>query len=165
MYAIVMILISFINLLRSTHREFNMNYQVKITILKSELDKELVDRYAIANFEACPFHKAGQVFISDGDNKPDGLCEYAWKPIQEMVKLLSEGKLLQPKGTWMKDDDKGVFSCVDGLRPVIMLIERIQLMFEYRKMESRDDEIIAKIIRNNLEKLHLNIPRTAYFDK
>lgn len=38
-------------------------------------------------------------------------------------------------------------------------------MFEYRKMESRDDEIIAKIIRNNLEKLHLNIPRTAYFDK
>ena len=102
-----------------------MKYNVKITILKSELDKELVEKYAIPDFETCPFHKAGQVYISDGDNKPDGLCEYAWQPIQEMVKLLADGKLLQPSGTWMRDDDKGVFSCVDGLRPVIMLIERI----------------------------------------
>lgn len=102
-----------------------MEYSVKITILKSEIDKELAQRYAIPNFEVCPFHKAGQVYISDGDNKPDGLCEYAWEPIKEPVKMLSEGKMLQPKGTWMKDDDKGVFSCVDGLRPVIMLIERI----------------------------------------
>ena len=102
-----------------------MKYKVKITILKSGMDKELVERYAIPDFEACPFHKAGQVYISDGDNKPDGLCEYAWKPIQEMVKRLSDGELLQPSGTWMRDDDKGVFSCVDGLRPVIMLIERM----------------------------------------
>ena len=35
--------------------------------------------------------------------------------------------MLQSKGTWMKDDGKGVFSCVDGLRPVIMLIERIDI--------------------------------------
>lgn len=34
-------------------------------------------------------------------------------------------ELLQPKGTWMRDDDKGVFACVDGLRPVIMLIEAV----------------------------------------
>ena len=61
----------------------------------------------------------------DGEHKPEGLCEYAWKPIKEMVKMLSEGELLQPRGTWMVDDDKGVFSCVDGLRPVIMLIEAI----------------------------------------
>lgn len=39
--------------------------------------------------------------------------------------MLSEGEFLQPRGTWMVDDDKGVFSCVDGLRPVIMLIEAI----------------------------------------
>ena len=103
----------------------DMKYNVKITILKSELDKELVEKYAIPDFETCPFHKAGQVYISDGDNKPDGLCEYAWRPIQEMMKLLADGELLQPSGTWMQDDDKGVFSCVDGLRPVIMLIERI----------------------------------------
>ena len=103
-----------------------MKSSVKITILKSEIDENLVKQYAIPNFEACPFHKPGQVFFSDGENKPDGLCDYAWEPIKEQVKILSEGKLLQPKGTWMKDDDKGVFSCVDGLRPVIMLIERMK---------------------------------------
>jgi len=103
-----------------------MKKNVKITILKSEVDDELAKQYAIADFEACPFHKAGQVFISDGEHKPDGLCEYAWEPIRVPVKMLSEGQLLQPKGTWMLDDDKGVFACVDGLRPVIMLIESIK---------------------------------------
>lgn len=34
--------------------------------------------------------------------------------------------MLQPKGTWMVDDDKGIFTCVDGLRLVIMLIESIK---------------------------------------
>ena len=100
-----------------------MKYNVKITILKSEVYKDIAEKYAIPNFEACPFHKAGQVFISDGENKPEELCEYAWQPMKEMVKMLSEGKLLQPKGTWMIDDDKGIFACVDGIRPVIMLIE------------------------------------------
>ncbi len=103
-----------------------MSTKVKITILKSEIDTDLAKQYAIPDFEACPFHKAGQVFVSDGEHKPDGLCEYAWQPIKEQVKTLSEGKLLQPKGTWMKDDDKGIFSCVDGLRSVIMLIESVQ---------------------------------------
>lgn len=37
-------------------------------------------------------------------------------------------------------------------------------MLKYRKIEAADDGIIAKIIRANLEKLHLNIPGTAYFD-
>lgn len=99
--------------------------KVKITILKSEVDQNLAKQYAILGFESCPFHKTGQVFVSDGENKPDGLCEYAWQPMKDMVKMLSQGELLQPKGTWMKDDDKGIFSCVDGLRPVIMLIEAI----------------------------------------
>ncbi len=103
-----------------------MRRKVKITILKSELDKELADKYAIKGFEACPFHKAGQTFLSDGDNKPDGLCEYAWQPMKDMVKMLSDGELLQPRGTWMEDDDKGIFACVDGMRPVIMLIEAVE---------------------------------------
>ncbi len=102
-----------------------MKRDVRITILKSEVDKKLAEEYAILDFGPCPFHKAGQVFISDGEHKPNGLCEYAWKPIESMVASLSHGELLQPKGTWMRDDDKGVFACVDGLRPVIMLVESI----------------------------------------
>ena len=37
-------------------------------------------------------------------------------------------------------------------------------MLNYRKIEASDDKKIAGIIRSNLEKLHLNIPGTAYFD-
>lgn len=37
-------------------------------------------------------------------------------------------------------------------------------MLKYRKIEAKDDPQIAKIIRNNLEKVHLDIPGTAYFD-
>lgn len=34
----------------------------------------------------------------------------------------------------------------------------------HRKIEPSDDRIIAGIIRSNLEKFHLDIPGTAYFD-
>ena len=37
-------------------------------------------------------------------------------------------------------------------------------MLRYRKIEARDDAAIAKIIRANLEKFHLDIPGTVYFD-
>ena len=37
-------------------------------------------------------------------------------------------------------------------------------MLKYRRINSADDEAIASIIRANLEKLHLNIPGTAYYD-
>jgi putative acetyltransferase len=37
-------------------------------------------------------------------------------------------------------------------------------MLNYRKIEPADDKQIAKIIRYNLEKVHLNLPGTAYFD-
>lgn len=37
-------------------------------------------------------------------------------------------------------------------------------MLKYRKIQEADDAAIAGIIRANLEKLHLNIPGTAYFD-
>lgn len=37
-------------------------------------------------------------------------------------------------------------------------------MLRYRKIEAADNEKLAKIIRNNLEKFHLNIPGTVYFD-
>ena len=37
-------------------------------------------------------------------------------------------------------------------------------MLKYRRIEAKDDQAIARIIRANLEALHLNIPGTAYFD-
>ena len=37
-------------------------------------------------------------------------------------------------------------------------------MLNYRKIEAGDDARLAEIIRANLEKYHLNIPGTVYFD-
>ena len=37
-------------------------------------------------------------------------------------------------------------------------------MLHYRKIAPADDARIAQIIRANLEKFHLNLPGTAYFD-
>ena len=37
-------------------------------------------------------------------------------------------------------------------------------MLKYRKITAADDEAIAKIVRTNLERLHLDIPGTAYYD-
>lgn len=37
-------------------------------------------------------------------------------------------------------------------------------MLQYRRIEEADNKRIAEIIRANLEKLHLNIPGTAYYD-
>ena len=98
---------------------------VKITIIKTEYYQDIAEKYAIADLPACPIHKTGQTFISDGINKPRDLCLYAWLPIKEMVGQISRGEMMLPKGTWMRDDDKGVFACVDGIRPVIMLVEAI----------------------------------------
>ncbi len=38
------------------------------------------------------------------------------------------------------------------------------VMLKYRKIEAKDDPQIVRIIRNNLEKAHLDIPGTVYFD-
>ena len=99
--------------------------KVKITIIKTEFYKDIAEKYAVADLPVCPIHKVGQTFVSDGINKPEDLCMYAWLPIKEMVGQISRGELMLPKGTWMRDDDKGVFACVDGIRPVIMLVEAI----------------------------------------
>ncbi len=37
-------------------------------------------------------------------------------------------------------------------------------MLNYRPITPEDDENVARIIRTNLEKMHLNLPGTAYFD-
>ena len=40
-----------------------MKRDVRITILKSEMDQKLAEQYAVSGFEACPFHKTGR-FLS-----------------------------------------------------------------------------------------------------
>ena len=64
--------------------------KVKITVLKTTLDKELAAEYGVKGLTACPMHKAGQVFYADYA-KPEGLCDEAWKAIYQYVFALAHG--------------------------------------------------------------------------
>ena len=100
-----------------------MRKNIKITVLRNEYYQDLAEQYAIPNLGMCPFHRKGQVLYSDGISCPDGMCGVAWQVIGPMVRQLSEGKLVQPTGTWLKDDSISVAACPDGIRPVIFLME------------------------------------------
>ena len=98
--------------------------KVKITILKTTLDKELATEYGIDGLTACPMMKAGDVFYADYA-KPQGFCDEAWKAIYQYVFALAHGagKSLFYYGDWIKKPGVAIVSCNDGLRPVIMKLE------------------------------------------
>ena len=41
----------------------------------------------------------------------------------------------------------------------------IDMGYRFRKISEEDNNVIASIIRNNLEQFHLDIPGTAYYDE
>lgn len=77
--------------------------KVKITVLKTTLDEELVKEYGAEGLKACPMLKAGQVFYADYA-KPEGFCDEAWKAIYQYVFALSHGasKTLFYYGDWIR---------------------------------------------------------------
>ncbi len=98
--------------------------KVKITILKTTLDKELAEQYGAEGLSTCPFHKVGQVFYADYA-KPDGLCDEAWKAIYQYVFALAHGAKdgLFYYGVWIKEKGVAFCSCNEGFRPVIFKLE------------------------------------------
>ena len=99
----------------------------KLTILKTTLQEDLAKEYGIPGFSTCPLMKEGQVFYSDSA-KPDGFCDEAWKAIYQYVFALANGSEGWYDDTWIDPRHKGVAicSCNDGLRPVIIKVERIE---------------------------------------
>ena len=99
--------------------------KVRITVLKTTLDAELAKEYDVEGLQACPMLKAGQVFYADYA-KPEGFCDEAWKAIYQYVFALAHGaeKGLFYYGDWIDREGVAICSCNDGLRPVIMKIER-----------------------------------------
>jgi len=66
--------------------------------------------------------KIGDVYISDGGQKPEGLCDSAWESMSAFVKELANGGGNFYDG-WMKDPKSAMISCNDGFRPVSFYIE------------------------------------------
>lgn len=98
--------------------------KVRITVLKTTLDKELAAEYGAEGLTACPMMSEGQVFYADYA-KPEGFCDEAWKAIYQYVFALSHGacKEVFYYGDWIRKPGVAICSCNDGLRPVIFKLE------------------------------------------
>ncbi|MFV0577124.1 MAG: TIGR04076 family protein [Fusobacterium ulcerans] len=98
--------------------------KVKITVLKTTLDKELALEYGTEGLGPCPMLKAGQVFYADYA-KPDKFCDEAWKAIYQYAFALAHGTgdNLFYYGDWIRKPGVAICSCNDGLRPVIFKLE------------------------------------------
>lgn len=85
--------------------------------------KDLMERYENPIEHACDL-KEGQIFLTNGWEKPQGLCESAWQSMSPFVMALSHGATDLYDG-WMKNKYSAMISCNDGFRPVSFLIEAI----------------------------------------
>ncbi|MBQ9375678.1 MAG: TIGR04076 family protein [Ruminococcus sp.] len=95
----------------------------RITVMKTARYDDLIEKYENPIEHACDM-QIGQEFISDGWEKPEGLCESAWESISAFVRALSHGAEDFYDG-WMKNKRSAMISCNDGFRPVSFLIEAI----------------------------------------
>ena len=101
--------------------------KVKITVLRKMFNEDLVKEYGAAGLRPCPMLREGQVFYADYA-KPDGFCDEAWKAIYQYVFALANGSNGWYFDDWIdtnKHPGVAIVSCNDGLRPVIIKIERL----------------------------------------
>ena len=97
--------------------------KIKITVMKKTCHQDLIDRYENPIENACTVEE-GQVFIANGWQRPEGLCESAWESMSAFVMALSHGAENFYSG-WMKNPKSAMISCNDGFRPVSFLIETL----------------------------------------
>lgn len=99
----------------------------KITVLKKNFDRQLVEEYGAEGLGPCPMLREGQVFYADYAC-PEGFCAEAWKAIYQYVFALAHGSGDNGKlfyfGDWIRKSGVAICSCNDGLRPVIFKIEQ-----------------------------------------
>lgn len=98
--------------------------KVKITVLKTTLDKELAEEYGAAGLDKCSMYTECQIFYADYA-KPDNFCDESWKAIYQYVFALAHGaeSSLFYYGDWIRKQGVAVCSCNDGLKPVIFKLE------------------------------------------
>jgi len=97
--------------------------KIKITVMKKISHADLIEKYENPLENPCDM-EVGQIFISDGWEKPEGLCQSAWESMSSFVRGLSHGAENFYNG-WMKNKKAVMLSCNDGFRPVSFLIEVI----------------------------------------
>lgn len=98
--------------------------KIKITVMKQTIYDDLIAQYENPISHACDM-EVGQVFIANGWEKPDGLCQSAWDSMSPFVMTLAHGGGNFYDG-WMKNQKSAMISCNDGFRPVSFYIEVIE---------------------------------------
>ena len=98
--------------------------KIKITVMRMACYKDLMAEYENPIKHSCGLHE-GQVFIADGWQKPEGLCDSAWESMSAFVMTLAHGGENFYDG-WMKNPKSAMISCNDGFRPVSFLIETLE---------------------------------------
>lgn len=96
---------------------------IKITVIRKVCHKDLMEKYENPMEHACDMEE-GQVFIANGWQRPEGLCESAWETMSPFVMALAHGAE-DFYGGWMKNPKSAMISCNDGFRPVSFLIETL----------------------------------------
>lgn len=97
--------------------------KVKITVLKCAFHQDLAERYATPSLHPCTYNKEGMTFLcTNGFQKPEGLCDNAWKSMMEYVFALAHGGGNFYDGE-IRNPKQFIASCNDGIRPVSYLIE------------------------------------------
>ena len=124
---------------------------VKITVLETSLKKDLAGEYAVPNLETCPVLKPGQVFYAT-NTCPKGMCDTAWRTINQYVFALACGVREFYGGGWMKEPlvedgdrlrlqelvedwhahDDGALRPVDLVFPVFVVVHLVAFPFGFR---------------------------------
>lgn len=95
--------------------------KIRITVLRKACYRDLMEKYENPILHACDMSE-GQVFIANGWEKPEGMCQSAWDSMSPFVMTLAHGGSNIYDG-WMKNPHSALISCNDGFRPVSFLIE------------------------------------------
>lgn len=95
----------------------------KITVMRKACYSDLSEKYENPIEHACDI-KEGQVFIANGWQKPEGLCDSARESMSPFVMTLAFGGEDIYNG-WMKNPKSVMISCNDGFRPVSFYIETL----------------------------------------
>ena len=92
--------------------------------MKQAIHEDLIAAYENPIEHACDM-RIGDVFISLGGSRPEGMCESAWESLSPFAMALSYGAEDFFDG-WMKNKKSAMISCNDGFRPVSFLLEVIE---------------------------------------
>ena len=98
--------------------------KVRITAVRKACYTDLMEQYENPMEHACDVEE-GQVFIANGWNRPEGLCESAWESMSPFVMTLSYGGEDIYSG-WMRNRKSAMISCNDGFRPVSFYLEALE---------------------------------------